>query len=555
MRNQKFLTLEDLCNYFTSTYSEDYHFSTKETGKSIVVQVPAKVSFESDDNEKDRPDLFKITLYAAHTGDNVNKSHIEKEAYEEAKDTFANKPILAYIHEVDGQLEFYTHNMHDEDGEIVYDEVPVGVIPEDNNFHFEVNEENGKEYVVIVGYVYEQYSKAAEIIRREKTCFCSMEIEITDMAVKPKESAPIRINSFSFSGITLLGKNEEGETVNPGMSGAHVEFEDFSKEENSMFSEKICEKLAELNEKLDKFANLNINYNTNTKGGEQDVTKFEELLKKYDKTEEDITFEIEGLSDEELEKAFAEAFEAEDGGEDPENGEGEDPDNSDGDESTNDDPKTTDDSGEGESEGDGEGGEETTFSKTFELSHDDIRTSLYTLLSTFEEEDNDWYYISAVYDDYFIYEGVFDATHKFKQSYTHENDEVSFSGDRIHVNVEYVTDNELAELNKMRSNYAEISEKLAKYEAEPQKVEKIQSDEYAMIRDTEEFKKIESEHFDLSVEEIGEELDKIVLSYAKAGKVNFAKNEEPKATVGRKVFGINTGKTNSRYGSLFNKDK
>jgi hypothetical protein len=320
-----------------------------------------------------------------------------------------------------------------------------------------------------------------------------------------------------------------------------------------MFSEKICEKLAELNEKLDKFANLNINYNTNTKGGEQDVTKFEELLKKYDKTEEDITFEIEGLSDEELEAKFAEAFdETGEGTDNVDGGEGgEEPIES----TSDDDNQDDDDDKNGEDPTEPAEPVEEKFSKTFELSHDDVRIGLYTLLASFEESDNDWYYINAVYDDYFIYEGVFDASHLFKQSYSKNDDLIEFSGDRIHLNAEYLTDNELAELNTMRSNYAEISEKLAKYEAEPQKVEKIESDEYAMIRDTEEYQKIANEHFDLSVEEIGKTLDDIVLKYAKAGKVNYAKNEEPKATVGRKVFGINTGKTNSRYGSLFNKDK
>ena len=38
------------------------------------------------------------------------------------------------------------------------------------------------------------------------------------------------------------------------------------------------------------------------------MNKFEELLKKYEKTVDDITFTYEGLSDEELEAAFAKAF-------------------------------------------------------------------------------------------------------------------------------------------------------------------------------------------------------------------------------------------------------
>ena len=40
------------------------------------------------------------------------------------------------------------------------------------------------------------------------------------------------------------------------------------------------------------------------------MNKFEELLAKYGKTADEVTFEYENLSDEELEVAFKEAFEA-----------------------------------------------------------------------------------------------------------------------------------------------------------------------------------------------------------------------------------------------------
>ena len=38
------------------------------------------------------------------------------------------------------------------------------------------------------------------------------------------------------------------------------------------------------------------------------MTKFEELLEKYNKTENDIEFEVEGLSDEEMERKFEDVF-------------------------------------------------------------------------------------------------------------------------------------------------------------------------------------------------------------------------------------------------------
>lgn len=66
---------------------------------------------------------------------------------------------------------------------------------------------------------------------------------------------------------------------------------------------KLIETLEKINTTL---SNFNIN---NAEGKEENqVNKFEELLQKYGKTVEDVTFEYKDLSDEELESAFAKAF-------------------------------------------------------------------------------------------------------------------------------------------------------------------------------------------------------------------------------------------------------
>lgn len=534
----KFLTLNNLYEYFNQNENQNYVFSAKSDDDKIVVQVPGEAKFEQ---KEDPEGLFGVTLYACHDQDNLNKSYIDTNDLENAFDSFANKPILAYIHEVDGQYEFYTHNMHMEDDELIYDEVPVGIIPETNNIHYEHNDENDKNYVVVDGYLYEEYSKAPEIVRRDGGCFCSIELSISEMKFDGKTKL-LHLTSFDVSGITLLGKTEDGDTVMPGMEQAHVEIKDFSKKENSMFSQEIVQKLDELKEKLDNLSNFGIDIKPKKKGGEKDLKKEFET--------EDATSTAEEATQATEEEA-ADATAGEETTDEPKAEETEQFEEND-EESTEEGAEegADDTSEEGEEESGEDAGAEAQFSKTFELSHNDVRVGLYALLAPFEEADNEWYDIVDVFDDYFVYQGWRDTSHLFKQSYTKNNDVIEFSGERIHLNAEYLTDNELAELNAIRSNYAEISEKLAKYEAEPQKVEKIQSEEYSMIRDTEEFKKIESDHFDLSVEQIAEELDKIVLSYAKAGKVNFAKNEEPKATVGRKVFGFGSTGKSKPYGGL-----
>ena len=69
--------------------------------------------------------------------------------------------------------------------------------------------------------------------------------------------------------------------------------------------------LEQLNTKIDNLSNFTIQGNAQSKleeGGNDAVTKFEELLSKYGKTVEDITFDYENLSDEELEAKFEEIF-------------------------------------------------------------------------------------------------------------------------------------------------------------------------------------------------------------------------------------------------------
>ena len=147
--------------------------------------------------------------------------------------------------------------------------------------------------------------------------------------------------------------------------------------------------------------------------------KFEELLAKYGKTVEEVTFEIEGLSDEELEAKFAEVFDADDNTGDDEEENGDDNnDNVDGDNSGDDDSDDEGDNGDNNSDGedvgsdDDEGaaegesvvdGEPEKFTKAFtvELSHDDIRNALYVLIQQYETEDG-YYYIREVFDSYFV---------------------------------------------------------------------------------------------------------------------------------------------------------
>ena len=101
-----------------------------------------------------------------------------------------------------------------------------------------------------------------------------------------------------------------------------------------------------------------------------------------------------------------------------------------------------------------------------------------------------------------------------------------------------VTEDEEAELDKIRSNYAAVTEKLAKYESESEKMSILESEDYASISDQKDFEELKKQenHFDLSVEDVKSKADAMLLEYAKKGILNFAKVETKKEEPKRDFF-------------------
>ena len=549
MGNKRLLTLDDLCNYY-STHSRSTHFSSKDSGNPVVVQVPGNLMFDTNDNYTEG--LLPVVLQSCHIGKNVNNTIIEESVMSGCLPSFKNRPILGYIHEVDGEWHFYKHNLHeDEGGEIVYDEIPVGIVPESCDARLEYDEEKDKTYVVINGYIFEEYSKAAEILRREKECAVSVELSIREFSYNAKEHCLV-IEDFYFSGITILGKHPDGEDVMPGMAGSNIKLADFSAKNNSLFADKHETQIIEMQEKLDKLISC-FNIDNSKKGGIS-MNHFEELLAKYSKIVEDITFEYEGMSDEELDAKFEELF-----------GEGEtepkddsvvvkNSDETEEVEVTEEEPETIEVTEAIEAVV-----KDETFTRTYELSHDDIRCALYNLLMPYEEADNTYYYISEVFDGYFVYESWCNGGTIYGQDYVKDEETVSFEGERYELFRELLTESEKAELEAMRSNYAAISEKLKVYEdaeIEAKKVELLNADDYASIRDVEAFAELVKDHSNISYEELQSKCDQIILDAVKSGKYSAAGSTDESVVTSKKQFANPTVKKAkpSRYGKLFAKE-
>lgn len=559
---KRLLFIEDLYDYYSNEYKKSTHFSSQESGEPLIVQVHGKINFEESDKNKDG--LLPVHLQACHTNLNVNNSNIEESVMLDALPSFSNRPILGYIHKVvtdenpDGQWEFYGHNCHEENGELVYDEVPIGIIPESCNAQLIYDKDKNKTYCEVDGYIFEEYSRASEILKREGECSVSVELSIRELSYEAKQRY-LNIEDFWFSGVTILGKNECGDEIKPGMTGSNIKLADFSADNNSLFA-KYENKMIEFQERLEKLESTCSNIQLSKEGGnDKNMDKFNELLEKYGKTAEDIDFEYEDMTDEELESKFEEVFGKleENSTSEPSNDEGTD----DGESEEN--PEVKEDNACG---GGGSGStkkkkknsvENESMTRTYEISHDDIRYALYNLLASYEESDNDWYYITGVYDSYFVYES-WNGGKIYGQKYTKDNDNVAFDGERYTLHKEYLTDSEYTELQSMRSNYSTVVNELNQYKYNEEFADKMtvfEDEAYTDYLETEEFKALMSKETvdKYSKEELAEKADATLGKFVKSTKTfSYTENKAKKPIGSVKVFSdVSKTRKPSRYGDLF----
>lgn len=541
------LTIDDLYKFFVEQ-NKNVSFSAKDK-TPIIVSVPGTFAKEDDA----MPGLLKLKLKVCHTELNRNGSFISKENMEKGMPTLKYRPILAHIHELeDGTKDFYAHNMEiveNEDGEseINYIEKQVGCFTADDPW-LEYDKDMDKTYVMAYSVIPEQYTEAADIIRRKNGSKVSCELVINELSYNAKEKY-LDLTDFYFSGCTLLGCDEEGNEIGEGMLGARADIADFChKEPVFTYHDKLIETLEKLNVTLEGF-----NKNTTQKGG--DKMKFEELLARYGITAEEVTFEIEGLSDEELEEKFAEAFDCDGDENDSGSTDTGDGDSADGDDSGNDD---NDDNGDGDGDNDGDS-EPEKFTKIFtvELSHEDVHCALYNLIAQYDEEDNEYYYIRNVYNNYFIMHG-WRNNKLYKVCYTVDGENVSLEGERQEVFELIVTESEKIAIEKMRENY----DSLVKYKEDTEaaalqaKKDAVFTDEkYAKVVNTNAFKKLVENSKDYSVEECAQKADEILDDFSSFA-VNFAVTDEVKktGTLGLN-FNAKPSKKKSAYGGLFEKDE
>ena len=519
------LTIQELISFFESKNIET--FSSAESGRRIRAIVPA--TFEVVDPDPN-DGLMRVKIKVCHTGKNRNNSFISRESAEAAMPSFKNRPILAYIHQLDdGEWDFESHNQsieRDEDGDaiVVYQEQQIGNITEAEPF-FEYDKEYDKEYVCAYGVIPEAYSRAADIIRRKGGTKNSAEICIDELKYDRAEKC-LRIEKWVLYGTTLLGAHEDGTLVQEGMEGSRADIVDFSEMVN----------------------------NVEQKGDESSVNKFEELLQKYNKSVEDVTFEHEGLTDEELEAKFAETF---DGTDDspveadniPEDGSVEEEHIDD-----NSAPETNEDTGDGSPDEDTDAVEEpatATYSGinvAFALTLGELEGRVNRSIKETYETDENYIWADVFVDSTAIMHeyGQGNVRH-YKQGYAvNEDGDVTLIGERTEVFPEWLTQQEKDDLTALRASYQNVVKELDIYK----KNELWASGEYSSIETTEEFSALKAQSDGMSFEEVSSKLESMLLDKTKQANMTFAAQKSGQV---RKVGLIKSPTTTrkSRYGNLF----
>ena len=559
-KKQRILTVDDL--YKCCVENDILHFSAEDSNKRLVVSTQGYFEAEEDDEIQETEGLMGLRVKIFHTGKNRNKSFISKENTEKYMNSIKNRPLLAYIHQLpDGSYDFKQHDRRtivnaDGEEEIEYLESPIGHFTNDEPWLEEDKKKKDRYYVLGKAVVYEEYTKACEILKNKNGSDCSVELEIQDFSFDAK-SKTLNIESFFIKGVTLLGskvnvKTGKVEKVLPGMEGAKVTLEDFM----SNTSSDGCFE------------------NNEQKGGNEDMNKFEELLAKYNKTAEDIDFDYADMSDEELENKFAELFEdagAEEGAEDT--------------------VESTEESAEGTQEStaettvsteelepaeevvvDDEEGKKSEKKKSvlsvnelengdlqvsFELSHDAKRGKIYKALSKIENDPDftGWLDLLTVYDNYFIariYTRNDDEL--FGQRYEFDaNDNLVLIDEPYQVHAEFLTNDEYAALNEMRSNYSAMVSELETYklnEARQSKEDVLIKDEtFSQYLDEEEFKELKASMDKYSLDEFKEKADS---AYGKVIKRLGVPKNASFSMPRHQVFSFEN-KIDSPYGDLFKK--
>jgi len=260
-------------------------------------------------------------LRIAYHGLNRNNSFISKENFEKNIKSMYNCPVVTNydrnaIDENGDKGDFGSHDAHleiesDSDGniqsvEIINDTYPIGVVYESAEYWWEeIEDESGIHEYLCTNVILWKRQDAYNKLKEGKTFNHSMEIDVFDGSFV--DAGYYEIREFQFTAFCILSNS-----VEPCFEQSSIQL--FNKDNFRVEFTEMMKELRDVNIQFSKNQSSileveNIKEN-NQEGGKEILNEQEiiELLNKYNLSLEDITFNIEDLTLEEIELKIKEEF-------------------------------------------------------------------------------------------------------------------------------------------------------------------------------------------------------------------------------------------------------
>jgi len=253
-------------------------------------------------------------VWVCHTGKNLNNSIFSKDTITEMIPSLVGIPIVGYI-EVDNTNEedFAGHEERiiiDNDGvKVEYVGRGYGCVIESNNAKFETKIcEDGieREFLTCEVLLWKQFENCIDIFNRDGQKGHSMELHPSSIEGYLDKNKVFNFTKAKFRALCILGDSK-----NPAMIGGLIEKFELN------FATQFETILTEINESIKQFSLQNqtknnefgLDINNNKEGGNDIVDKKLELIAKYNFTLEQLDFNVEEITFEDLDAKLQELSE------------------------------------------------------------------------------------------------------------------------------------------------------------------------------------------------------------------------------------------------------
>lgn len=448
--------------------------------KRYTVEFNAKVTPVKPLNDE----FTLCKCYVMALNKNRNLSFISKDAADAALPTLFNIPVIGHLYVDDeGKYHMGGHDMtivQNADGQFEFKSicVPYGVVPQQDNIHYEdIQEPNGDIHTYIVSDVIlwtGRFPELHEAVYSEETYFGqSMEINVNDYAPLEEDKNYTNILSYTYSALCLLGKSDNpDEHTEPCFPMSRVDPYEFSLDDD---------KFSELMSQLKNELAFCFDGNAGKKGEGMEETK--NTMSEQTETTESPVENFEGNTE------GAVVPEAEVPATEPQTEA----------------PAEPEGSFENENEGE-HAANPVSEPKVFNATYKEKREALHNALPEKSEVDEEGNVIHSVYywvcdfDDTNVYvernewkkdEGYNDTKGKFAYTFNETDLSATITGEFVEMFVKWLTKEEVAQVDAMRNQY----EELIQYKASREKTDReAEFDnaiaEFAYLADIDEYKTV-----------------------------------------------------------------